>query len=255
MNEYRPRVISFFCNWCTYAASDLAGVNRLTLPPDFRVVRVMCSGSLDPEVIVEAFVAGADGVFIGGCHPGDCHYISGNYLAEQKVRVLKELLGLTDLEPGRLRLEWISASEATRYQELITQFIGQITDLGPSQIGTDRKLKQQLLGVQTAVRSFRLRAIAGRMNHLITEGNVYGETISQSELDTFLTNLVSEEYLRARILNSIRCEPKSAEEIATTIDHPVSEVFNEICFLWKNRFLAPVGERDYAPLFTVLNKS
>jgi len=84
---------------------------------------------------------------------------------------------------------------------------------------------------------------------------VYGETISQSELDTFLTNLVSEEYLRARILNSIRCEPKSAEEIATTIDHPVSEVFNEICFLWKNRFLAPVGERDYAPLFTVLNKS
>lgn len=130
--KFRPKILVFACNWCSYAGADLAGVSRYQMPVDFRVIRTMCSGRIDPEHILYAFSKGADGVLITGCHPGDCHYIGGNYRARRRVALLKMMLQQFGIEPERLDLEWISAGEADKYQRVVTEFIERIKRLGPS---------------------------------------------------------------------------------------------------------------------------
>jgi F420-non-reducing hydrogenase iron-sulfur subunit len=130
-NNFEPVILGFACNWCTYAGADLAGTSRLQYPPNMRLIRVMCSGRVDPTFIIKAFTVGADGVFIGGCHPGDCHYIAGNLKAQRRIAVLKKMLGELGIEPERVRLEWISASEGARFAEVITEFTKTIKELGP----------------------------------------------------------------------------------------------------------------------------
>ena len=134
MSDFEPRIVGFACNWCCYAGADLAGTSRLTYPSNIRMIRVMCSGRIDPEFILQAFQQGADGVFIGGCHPGDCHYVSGNYKTFKRIKALQQLLAGLGIEPERLRLEWVSASEGQRYADAVTEFTGQIRDLGPLNI-------------------------------------------------------------------------------------------------------------------------
>ncbi len=129
---FKPRVIVFCCNWCAYAGADLAGVSRLKISPHFRVVRTMCSGRVDPELILQAFKGGADGIMVAGCHPGDCHYMEGNYKAMRRVEFLKRLMESFGLEPDRLALEWVSAAEGAKFQEVINAFVGRIIELGPS---------------------------------------------------------------------------------------------------------------------------
>ncbi|HNW99438.1 MAG TPA: hydrogenase iron-sulfur subunit [Bacteroidales bacterium] len=132
--SWTPRIVAFFCNWCTYTASDLAGVSRLRYAPSTRVVRVMCSGRIDPEFIMEAFAKGADGVLIGGCHPGDCHYAEGNYKCLRRFTLFQKYAEQMGIEKNRLRLEWISASEGKRLQEVVNEMTEQIRQLGPSKI-------------------------------------------------------------------------------------------------------------------------
>jgi F420-non-reducing hydrogenase iron-sulfur subunit len=131
-SEFRPKIVGFLCNWCSYAGADLAGVSRVQYPPSLRIVRVMCSGRVDPVFILEAFRSGADGVLVAGCHPGDCHYLSGNYKTENRVLLLKKVLGQLGLEPERLRLEWVSASEGDRFATIVKSMTEEITKLGPS---------------------------------------------------------------------------------------------------------------------------
>src|SRR5512138_1664120 len=119
--EWSPRIVAFFCNWCTYTASDLAGVSRLRYAPTTRVIRVMCSGRIEPAFILDAFTKGADGVLIGGCHPGDCHYSEGNYKCLRRYHLLQKYVEQIGLEKDRLRLEWISASEGKRLQEVVNE--------------------------------------------------------------------------------------------------------------------------------------
>jgi F420-non-reducing hydrogenase iron-sulfur subunit len=128
---FKPRVIVFCCNWCAYAGADLAGVSRMKISPHFRVVRTMCSGRVDPELILETFVAGADGVMVAGCHPGECHYMEGNYKTMRRVVLLRHLLKDLGVEPERLSLEWVSASEGAKFQEVINTFVERIVKLGP----------------------------------------------------------------------------------------------------------------------------
>jgi len=132
MTEFEPRIVGFLCNWCAYAGADLAGVSRIQYPPNLRVVRVMCTGRIDPAFILEAFRSGADGVLVAGCHPGDCHYISGNFKAHRRVLMLKKLLEQFGLEPERLRLEWVSASEGDRFATVIKDMVNEVKKLGPS---------------------------------------------------------------------------------------------------------------------------
>jgi coenzyme F420-reducing hydrogenase delta subunit len=133
--EFQPKILVFCCNWCSYAGADLAGVSRLQMPPNFRVIRVMCSGRVDPEHLLKAFSIGADGILVAGCHPADCHYIGGNYRTRRRIPLLKIMISQFGLEPSRLQLEWISASEGERFQQTISNFIEHIQKLGPSPVG------------------------------------------------------------------------------------------------------------------------
>lgn len=132
--DWSPRIVAFFCNWCTYTASDLAGVSRLRYAPTTRVIRVMCSGRIDPEFVIEAFTQGADGVLIGGCHPGDCHYSEGNYKCLRRYHLLQRVIGQMGIDKRRLRLEWISASEGKRLQEVVNEMTETLRQMGPSTI-------------------------------------------------------------------------------------------------------------------------
>jgi len=132
--SWKPRVIVFCCNWCDYAGGDLAGVSRLKISPHFRIVRTMCSGRVDPELVLQAFLAGADGIMIAGCHPGECHYMEGNYKAMRRTAFLRRVLEGFGIEPERLALEWVSASEGAKFQEVINEFVEKVMELGPSPV-------------------------------------------------------------------------------------------------------------------------
>ncbi|MBL8017898.1 MAG: hydrogenase iron-sulfur subunit [Ignavibacteria bacterium] len=129
--DYEPKIVAFFCNWCTYTAADLAGVSRLKYAPNVRVIRIMCSGRVDPQFILQAFASGADGVLIGGCHPGDCHYSEGNYKMLRRFRLLKRMLKTMGIAGERFRLEWISASEGEKVKTVINEMVEQLKPLGP----------------------------------------------------------------------------------------------------------------------------
>ena len=131
MTEFEPHIVAFCCNWCSYAGADLAGVSRLQYPPNARIVRVMCSGRIEPQFILQALEMGADGVLVAGCHIGDCHYISGNERAQERVALTKELLDVLGLDSRRLRLEWISASEGRKFADTMKEFAEQLKELGP----------------------------------------------------------------------------------------------------------------------------
>jgi len=130
--EFEPKILAFCCNWCAYAGADLAGVSRLQYPPNIRIIRVMCSGRVDPEFVLKAFALGADGVLVLGCHPGDCHYLSGNYKTMRRVLLTKRLLEQFGMEQERLKLEWVSAAEGARFAQVVTDFTSRVKELGPN---------------------------------------------------------------------------------------------------------------------------
>jgi F420-non-reducing hydrogenase iron-sulfur subunit len=182
MSEFEPRIIGFLCNWCSYAGADLAGVSRIQYPTNIRVVRVMCSGRIDPTIPLEVFKQGADGVIILGCHPGDCHYSEGNLYEERKIKMLKKLIALTGLEMDRLRLEWVSASEGQRFAKVVTEFTEQIRKLGPSPLSgskPNQKILENLQAAKDAASDFKLRVLVGRERELTEKCNVYEEKIPQ----------------------------------------------------------------------------
>ncbi len=129
--KFEPRIVCIFCNWCTYLASDLAGTSRMKYAPNTRIVKVMCSGRVDPQFVFEAFARGADGVLIGGCHPGDCHYQEGNYKCLRRFKLLKKVVGGMGIEDARFRLEWISAAEADKLKAVMNDMVAKLKELGP----------------------------------------------------------------------------------------------------------------------------
>ena len=131
-NKFEPKILVFCCNWCSYAGADLAGISRMQIKPHFRVIRTLCSARVDPEWILEAFRLGADGIIVAGCHPGDCHYIGGNYRTRRRMALLRSLLKQFGLKPDRLKLAWVSAGEAEKFATTINSFIERIVELGPS---------------------------------------------------------------------------------------------------------------------------
>jgi len=130
--EFEPKILAFCCNWCAYAGADLAGVSRMQYPPNIRIIRVMCSGRVEPEFVLKAFTLGADGVLVLGCHPGDCHYLSGNYKTMRRVPLTKRLLEQFGVEQERLKLEWVSAAEGARFAQVVTDFTSKVKELGPN---------------------------------------------------------------------------------------------------------------------------
>ncbi len=131
-NNFEPLIVALCCNWCSYAGADLAGVSRIQYPPNVRIIRVMCSGMVHPNIVIDALTKGADGVLMCGCHPGDCHYLEGNLKAEARAEAIKLMLQDFGIEEERFRLEWVSASEGGRFAQVVTEMTEQIKQLGPS---------------------------------------------------------------------------------------------------------------------------
>lgn len=135
MDNFEPKIVAFCCNWCSYAGADLAGTSRIQYSPNIRVIRVMCSGRVNPLFVLKALSIGADGVLVLGCHPGDCHYIEGNYKTMRRIPLLKKMLKQLGIEEERVRLEWVSASEGAKFAEVANNFTQTIKNLGPSSLG------------------------------------------------------------------------------------------------------------------------
>lgn len=129
--DFEPRIVAFFCNWCTYGAADLAGVSRMGYPANFRAIRLPCTGRMSPKFVLSAFLKGADGVWVSGCHPGDCHYIAGNLYARRRFTMMSRLFEFMGLDPGRLHFSWISSAEAEKFQKTAQGVISAVKDLGP----------------------------------------------------------------------------------------------------------------------------
>jgi len=130
--DWEPRIVAFLCNWCSYAGADLAGTSRIQYPPNIRVIRVPCSGRINPLFIIKALQMGADGVLVSGCHPGDCHYQTGNYFARRKAAVLRRLLEFLGIEMGRLHFSWVSAAEGSKFSQVVDEVTQAVKRLGPA---------------------------------------------------------------------------------------------------------------------------
>lgn len=137
--SFEPSIIGFLCNWCAYAGADLAGTSRMKYPPNIKSIRLMCSGRVDPLFVLESLKRGADGVLVAGCHPGDCHYQSGNYKTNRRIVLLKKLLEQLGIDPNRVRFEYISASEGQKFASVIAKFVDELKTIGPNPLGEERQ--------------------------------------------------------------------------------------------------------------------
>jgi F420-non-reducing hydrogenase iron-sulfur subunit len=231
--NFEPKILGFLCNWCSYAGADLAGVSRIQYPPNMRVIRVMCSGRVDPIFIIHALEIGIDGVFVMGCHPGDCHYLEGNYEAIRKFNMTLEFLKLIGLE-NRIRLDWVSASEGVRFGEFVTEFVNHIKELGSSPLSGDNpdlELLDKLRAIKMAISHKRLRALVGREREITEKGNVYGEKISEEKFNEVFLPAIKDEFERHRILLSLKKDSKSAKDLAKELEIDSSVVLEHMLIL------------------------
>ena len=241
--SFEPKLLGFLCNWCSYAGADLAGVSRIQYPPNMRVIRVMCSGRVDPEFVIQALELGIDGVYIMGCHIGDCHYLEGNYEAVKKFEMTKRFLNLIGLSE-RIRLDWVSASEGKRFSEVVTKFVNDIKELGPSPLSgknLDKELLEKLKAVKIAVSSSRMRALVGRERKITEEENVYGEKYSEEKFNELMNQAIKDEYERHRILLALEKEPSSVKDLGKELEIEPSVVLEHILIL-KGRSQVDFGE-------------
>jgi NADH-quinone oxidoreductase subunit E len=252
MGEFEPKIVGFLCNWCSYAGADLAGVSRFQYPPNIRIIRVMCSGRIDPYLVLEAFAQGVDGVFIGGCHPGDCHYLEGNYQAQRKIKMTRQLVKTAGLAPERLRMEWVAASEGERFAILMREFPKQIQELGPSPLSgekPDEKLLANINAAKDAALDFRLRAIVSKERKIVEQGNVYNETKSQEEWDEFMQDAIEVEFERKRLLDLITSKAMSVKELASEINLPTDRILDHVVFLRRRNQLALDSIEGFTPKY------
>jgi len=254
--KFEPKILGFLCNWCAYAGADLAGVSRIQYPPNLRVVRVMCTGRIDPSFVLEALANGVDGVIVMGCHPGECHYLTGNYEAEQKIKMLKKLIAPLGLAE-RLRLEWVSASEGGRFAEVVRDFTNHIKVLGPSQLRKEKLDPKKLEGIQaakTAVEDFRLRALVARERKIIEEGNIYGEKISQEKFDKVMDDALSAEYIRNRIYLLLEKEPMSIKHLSKRLELDNKQVLDHVVILRRRGLITVDRVEDMTPIYAALKR-
>ena len=255
MVEFEPKIIGFLCNWCSYAGADLAGVSRIQYPPNIRVIRVMCSGRVDPVIVLEMFANGADGVMVMGCHPGECHYLEGNLYAERRIKMLKKLMVCAGLEPERLRLEWVSAAEGSRFANMVKDFTTQLKSLGPSPLAGGKPDELILASVRAAERAAgtsRLRTLVGREKKLAEEENVYGEKVTQEEFDELMEKSVKEEHLRSRIYLLTKDKSMSVKELAKHLGVDTRVVLHHIVVLRRKGLLAMDRIEGSSPLYVAL---
>ena len=251
---WEPKIVAFCCNWCSYAGADLAGVSRVQIPPAFRIVRVMCSGRVDPELCVRLLKEGVDGVLVLGCHPGDCHYIEGNYFAEIKMEWTKELLDMTAFGSDRLLLDWVSASEDQLFASIISNFQEKITQLGPNTLNEpkSKEMREEVDAVLKTLSDFRIRALMGKVRTIRDDGNVYGEAVKRSELDAIVADAVASEYHRNAILVLARDRDWSVPQLAERLDRPTSEIMQHVVRLRQRNVLEMTEVKGEDPFYKTM---
>ncbi|MDH7476791.1 MAG: hydrogenase iron-sulfur subunit [Candidatus Bathyarchaeota archaeon] len=255
MAEFEPKIIGFLCNWCSYAGADLAGVSRIQYPPNIRVIRVMCSGRVDPVIVLEMFINGADGVIVMGCHPGDCHYMEGNLHEERKIKMLKMLLALTGLETERLRLEWVSAAEGQRFAQIVTDFTEQIRKLGPSPVSGEKpnwEISENLRAAKDAASDSRLRVLVGREREITEKSNVYKEKIPQEQIDSLLRETVEAEFIRRKIRLLTKDKPLSVKDLARVTNVKPADILSHIVNMRRRGMITVDHIEETTPFYKAL---
>ena len=250
--EFEPKIIGFLCNWCSYAGADLCGVSRYQYPTNVRPVRVMCSTRISPHLVLDIFKAGADGILLGGCHLNDCHYISGNFYTEKRVRLMWKLLEDAGIDSKRLRLEWVSASEGEKFSKVVTEFTETIRSLGPSQVKKDAVLKSKVAAADEASDTFRLRALVGKELNLEKTGNVYGNKLEQTELEKIIDAATKEEFERMLILELSKEKPRSVKELGKIMEVPTDRVLRHIVVLRQKNMLAMDHPEGFTPTYRTI---
>ncbi|MDO8473020.1 MAG: hydrogenase iron-sulfur subunit [Dehalococcoidia bacterium] len=217
---FEPRILGFLCQWCGYAGADLAGVSRFKYPASLRVVRVMCSGRVDPAFVVDALAHGQDGVMVIGCHPGDCHYITGNYEALNMAIATRLLLEYSGISPKRFMLDWVSASEGARFSRLVTDFTATIARLGPlgcAESESEEGIADRLAAARAVAQQEKLRYLLGRVSAFVKKGNKYGERFTGHEVERMLAGVIADELLMNRILFLLQKRPLSIADMADAL--------------------------------------
>jgi coenzyme F420-reducing hydrogenase delta subunit len=250
--EWEPKIIGFLCNWCSYAGADLCGVSRYQYPTNIRAVRVMCSTRISAHLVLDLFRAGADGVILGGCHLNDCHYITGNFHTEKRFRLMKELLKDAGIEPDRLRLEWVSASEGEKFSKVVTDFTEQVRKLGPSKVKKDAAVKAKVEAADGASETFRLKALVGKEYNLEKTGNVYGNRLEKSELEKLIDLAAKDEYERSLILVLSKEKPRSVKELGKIMDLPADKVLRHIVVLRQKNMISMDHPEGLTPTYRTI---
>lgn len=226
-HEFKPRILGFLCNWCCYAGADLCGVSRYQYPPNIRVIRLMCSGRVDPAFILRAFANGADGVFVGGCWLGECHYITeGNYDALSMMHLTRKLLAEIGVNPERLRLEWVSASEGVRFAEVVSDFTRKLKGLGPLGAGEgidEKGLKFKLEAVNKLIPYIKLVERERLRVRFHTEAE-YHKYFTSDEFNRLFQELIVDKLAMGQIMSLLRGKPLFPGEISAILGLNPSEV-------------------------------
>jgi len=255
MSSFDPRILAFTCNWCSYAGADLAGTSRIDYSTNVRLIRVMCSGRVDPIHVLEAFRNGADGVLVTGCHPGDCHYMNGNTVAEMRVKFLKMYLEQLGIEPERLRLEWISATEGERFARIVDEMVEKMRELGPSSLKnrgaktspSSERLMKMLEAAIGVVGDERVRWLIGRSKDILSSGK-----IDEPRLESLMRDVLKTETERWLLIRELQGRsPLTIEELTEATDVAMRDVVSHVMALQGLRRVRAVGEKDHQYLYTL----
>lgn len=230
-SDFKPRILGFLCNWCCYGGADLCGVSRFQYPPYIRVIRIMCSGRVDPAFILRAFSKGTDGVFIGGCHINDCHYVpEGNYDAFAMVSIYKKLIKHIGINPERLRLEWVSAGEGIRFANVMNEFGDKIKELGPlgQSEGLDKnQMKSRIEALEKLIPYIKL-VERERLRVPVRKEEAYEKFYKSDEFNRLFNELILDRLAISQITSLLEQKPMSSGEISGILGMTPSEVSRHI---------------------------
>jgi len=243
-NQFEPLIVAYCCNWCSYAGADLAGTSRFEYPTNLRIVRIMCTGRMDSTLVLETLRMGADGVLIAGCHPGDCHYQKGNFMMEKRFDYLKKAVKSIGIEPERVRLEWISASEGGKWAALAREMIQEIKRLGPSPFRLARDTKKTDAAID-AFKSQRLRWVVGRSQIKVEiEEDKYRQTVD---------SIMQVEIERHMISGALKEKgPLTAEELAQLTGLQPSRIVQHLIALRRDGKVGEAGEKNGQYLYKLM---
>jgi len=257
MSTFKPKIVAFCCNWGAYQAADLAGISGIQYKPDVRIIRVMCSGRIDPVIIAEAFSKGADGVFCGTCLADECRNITGNVQTESKVYVTSLVLERAGILPRRLTLKMISPADSKYFVNHISEFINEITSLG--KIGKGENLKEdefvlKMEAVTNVLYGKKIRWLAGKRSDFKNKGNFYREVFTSHELDRMFKEVVMDEYDSQEMLLRVKQAPLTVKDLSQKMNLPSHRVLRQMANMRKMGLVDIAGVIDGSPLWRFVEK-